>query len=102
MTTWTTVLVGAALCYAAKLAGYLVPAELLERPRVARVSGMLPVALLSALVVVQMLGGPGGYALDARLVALGVAAVALRLRAPFIVVVALAAVTAAVLRQVSP
>ncbi|RYE74487.1 MAG: AzlD domain-containing protein, partial [Myxococcales bacterium] len=40
----------------------------------------------------------GRLAVDARLAGLGVAFVALLLRAPFIVVVALAAVTAALLR----
>ena len=98
MPTWLTVLAAAALCYAAKLAGYLVPAGLLERPRVARISGLLPVALLAALVAVQTLATGARLGVDARLAALGVAAVALVLRAPFLLVVVLAAATAAGLR----
>lgn len=96
--TWLTVLVGCGLCYAAKLAGYLVPAELLERPTVARVSALLPVALLAALVAVQTVAVGRAIVVDARVVALGVAVVALLLRAPFLLVVVLAAATAALLR----
>lgn len=100
MSVWATVLLGTALCFAAKLAGHLVPAEQLEHPRMTAVTAMLPVALLAALVAVQTLVGPGGgLVVDARLAAVGVATVALLLRAPFVVVVALAAVVAALLRQ---
>ena len=59
----------------------------------------LPIALLAALVGVQTLTGEGGaLVLDARVAAVGVALVALALRAPFIVVVLLAAGVAALLR----
>lgn len=98
LTSW--LLLACALAFLTKLAGHLVPAELLAGRRMRRVTGLLPVALLSSLVVVQTFGGTGGsLVVDARLVAVGVAVVALLLRAPFIVVVALAAVTAAVLRS---
>jgi hypothetical protein len=57
------------------------------------------VALLASLVVVQTLGGPAGtLVIDARVAAVVVAVVALLLRAPFILVVALGAVVAAGLR----
>jgi hypothetical protein len=59
---------------------------------------MITVSLLAALVAVQTWGSNGTLALDARTAALAVAAVALVLRAPFVVVVALAAAVAAVLR----
>lgn len=101
MSVWATVLVGCALCYAAKLAGYLVPGELLERPRVASVSAFLPVALLAALVAVQTFGAGAALVVDARIVAVAVAAVALVLRAPFLVVVLLAAAVAAGLRALT-
>jgi hypothetical protein len=55
--------------------------------------------MLAALVATQTFGGPNGtLVVDARLVAVGVAVVALILRAPFLVVVLLGAVTAAGLR----
>jgi hypothetical protein len=101
VTGWTAVLAACAVCFALKLAGYLVPQRLLAGPRSARVAGLVTVALLSALVAVQTLGSGGSLVLDARVVALAVAAAALWLRAPFIVVVLLAAVVAAGLRAVT-
>ena len=60
---------------------------------------MLPVALLAALVAVQTFTTTGGtFVVDARAGALAVALVALALRAPFLLVVVLAAATAAGLR----
>ncbi|MFC3806161.1 AzlD domain-containing protein [Terrabacter sp. MAHUQ-38] len=96
---WTALIVAAAIAFALKLAGHLIPAHLLDGPRVRRLTGALPIALLAALVATQALTGPGGtFVLDARAAAVGVAVVALVLRAPFIVVVVLGAATAAVLR----
>jgi hypothetical protein len=95
---WTAVLVTAVGCYLLKLAGLSVPAAVLEHPVVERVADLLPVALLAALVAVQVFAGGAALVLDARAVGLGVAVVALLLRAPFIVVVLVAAVVAALVR----
>jgi hypothetical protein len=81
-----------------KLLGYLVPASVMERPTPSRVATLLTVALLSALVVTQTMERDHQIVLDARLPALGVAAILLALRAPFIVVVISAAVVAALIR----
>ena len=98
---WTALLVAAAIAFGLKLAGHLVPAHLLEGPRVRRITAALPIALLSALVATQAFTGPGGaFVVDARAAAVGVAVVALLLRAPFLVVVVLGATTAAALRAV--
>lgn len=99
MSTWTSVLLASGLAYGLKLAGHLVPARLLAGARTKRITGYLPVALLSGLVVVQAFVADGRLVLDARAAALAVAALALLLRAPFVVVVVLAAVTAALLRH---
>lgn len=96
--TWVAVVAAAAVCFATKLLGHRLPARWLEDPRVARVAGLVTVALLAALVAVQTFTSGRDVTVDARLVALAVAAVALALRAPFVVVVVLAAVVAAVLR----
>jgi uncharacterized membrane protein len=96
---WVVVLTAAGLAYLTKLAGHLVPQRWLSGTRVRRMTALLPVALLAALVVVQTFVSPdGGLGLDARAVALVVAVVALLLRAPFVVVVVLAAATASLLR----
>ena len=96
--TWVALVAAAAVVFALKLAGHLVPKHWLAEPRVARTAALVTVALLSALVAVQTATRGNELVLDARLPALVVAAIALALRAPFIVVVLLAAVTAAVLR----
>jgi hypothetical protein len=96
--TWTAILLAAAGCYLLKLAGMSVPSAVLEHPVVERVADLLPVALLAALVAVQTFADGPALVLDARLAGLGVAVLALLLRAPFIVVVGLAALTAALVR----
>lgn len=96
---WLAVLVGSAGCYLAKLAGLSVPIRVLNNPRIQRVATLLPVALLAALATTQTLTAGGRLVLDARVAAIGVAVLALMRRAPFLAVVALAAATAALLRQ---
>jgi len=95
---WLPVLAGAVGCYVLKLAGLSVPARVLQHPAAERVADLLPVALLAALVAVQVFGGDRTLELDARAVGLAAALVALVLRAPFIVVVAVAALAAALVR----
>ena len=97
---WLAILVAGVGCYLVKLAGLSVPARFLEHPKVERVADLLPVALLSALIGVQVLGSCQSLTLDARVVGLAAAFVALLLRAPFIVVVAVAALAAALVRLV--
>jgi branched-subunit amino acid transport protein len=101
---WAAVLVCAVGCYLLKLAGMSVPERALAHPVVRRTADLLPVVLLAALVAVQVFAGKRHgdvtLTLDARVVGLVAAAVALLLRAPFIVVVAVAAVSAALVRLV--
>jgi len=96
---WVAVLVAGVGCYLLKLGGLSVPRSALDRPVVERVADLLPVALLSALIGVQVFADGQELTVDARLLGLGAAVVALLLRAPFIVVVLVAAVTAAVARM---
>lgn len=95
---WAGVLVACAGCYALKLAGLSLPARLLQDARVQRTVPLVPVALLAALVATQTFSTGHHLVLDVRAAALAVALVAVLLRAPFLVVVAAAAVTAALLR----
>ena len=59
---------------------------------------LIPAALLSSLVVVQTFADGQELVLDARAPALGASAIALWLRAPLVVVLLVAAATAAGLR----
>lgn len=87
---WVAVLAAALGSYLLKLAGLSVPAAWVEQPWVARVVDFVPAALLAALVAVQAATSGRDIVVDGRLVGLAVAAVALALRAPFIVVLLLA------------
>ncbi|GGH49696.1 AzlD domain-containing protein [Microbacterium album] len=98
MTLWTPILIASIACVVLKMAGYLTPPAWLERPRPARITDLLTVALLSALVAVQTLGDGRAITVDARVPALAVAGILLWFRAPFLVVVLAAAVVAALLR----
>lgn len=95
---WMIVLVGAFGTFVLKAIGYVLPESWLAHPKVQRVSALIPVALLSALIVVNTFAIKQHLQIDARLAALIVAFIALRLKAPFVVVVVLAAATAALLR----
>jgi hypothetical protein len=99
--TWAAVLAASAGCYLVKLTGLSVPQRLLDNPRVQRVAALLPVALLAALIVIQTVSTGHRIVLDARAAGVAVAVLAVALRAPFLVVVAAAAVTAALLRLVA-
>lgn len=96
--TWAAILATAAGCYVLKLTGLSVPTKVLDQPLVQRIADLMPVALLSALIGVQVLGEGSRLVLDARLLGFAVAVVALVLRAPFIVVVFSAALAAALVR----
>ena len=65
------------------------------------VVALLAPALLAALVVTQAVGGDEEIVVDARLVGLGAAVVALILRAPLLVVVVSAAAATAFVRLLS-
>jgi hypothetical protein len=66
----------------------------LDGVRVQRVAVLLPVALLAALIATQTFG----EGVDARAAGLAAAVAAILLRAPFLVVVTVAALTTALLR----
>jgi len=96
--TWAALLTACAACYGIKLSGLALPQRWLENPRLQRTVPMLPVALLAALIATQTFSTGHHLVLDVRAAALAVAAVAVLLRAPFLVVVAAGAATAALLR----
>ncbi len=95
---WLAIVAAGVATFAIKLVGHLLPRHWLAKPPVARVAALVTVALLSALVAVQAATSNGRVVLDARVAGLAAAAVALVVRAPFVVVVLVAAVVTALLR----
>ena len=100
MNGWVAVVLASVAVFAIKLAGHVMPARVVERPEVARTAALLTAGLLAALVGVQMLADGTALRLDARVPAVALAAILLWRRAPFLLVVVAAALTAAALRAV--
>jgi uncharacterized membrane protein len=83
---------------ALKAAGPVVLGERPLPPRMQSVVALLAPALLAALVATATFGTGQELRLDARIIGVGVAAVALLMRAPVLLVVILAAASAAAAR----
>ncbi|WP_406506217.1 AzlD domain-containing protein [Streptomyces sp. NBC_00212] len=98
MNVWIAIAATVVGCYLVKLIGLLVPAGALERPLVKRLAALLPVALLAALTAQQTFSTGHQVLLDARAAGLAAAAVALVLRAPFLVIVGAAVLVTAGVR----
>ncbi|MEO0061179.1 MAG: hypothetical protein RL343_797 [Actinomycetota bacterium] len=98
MSLWLGILLASAAVYSWKILGFMVPSSVLKHPTISRIANLLTVALLSALLGVQGLTGGGEIHFDARIPALGIAAILLYLRAPFVVMVAASAIAAALIR----
>ena len=96
--TWLVVLLVGAFTIAFKATG---PVLLGARELPARMTDafeLIAPALLAALVVTQAVGGKQAIVLDGRLVGVGTAIVAIRLRAPLIVAIVGAALATALAR----
>lgn len=98
MSLWLGILIASVAVYSWKLLGYVVPKTVLDNPKIAKVASLLTIALLAALTGVQMLTTGNAIEFDARIPALAIAALMLALRVPFIVMVAVAAGSAAIIR----
>ncbi|WKX72947.1 AzlD domain-containing protein [Streptomyces sp. XD-27] len=101
MNTWIAIAATALGCYLVKLLGLSVPAGVLERPAVKRLAALVPVALLAALTAQQTFSDAHTLVIDARAAGVGAAALALLLRAPFLVVVGAAVAVAAAVRALT-
>ncbi|MFT4187133.1 MAG: AzlD domain-containing protein [Aeromicrobium sp.] len=97
---WWAVLLVCAGCYALKLAGLSVPASILEHRHTVRVTALIPVGLLAALVAVQTAAGDREVVHDARLAGVAVAVACLLARVPFLPMLVLAAAATALVRLI--
>jgi branched-subunit amino acid transport protein len=95
MKLWLAVLIASGGCAALKLAGFVVPARLLESAVARKILEALPVTLLSALIAVSVFATGSHLVLDSRAAGLAVALILVAIRAPFLVVVIAACATAA-------
>lgn len=96
---WLGLIVACVGCYLLKYAGMSIPQRVLDSAAVRKSAVLLPVGLLAALAATQALSNGDRLVIDARVVGVLAAIVAIRFKAPFIVVVVIAAVTAVIARQ---
>jgi branched-subunit amino acid transport protein len=98
-TLWATILAASLGCYALKLVGVSLPGSLLANPRVERIAGLLPIAMLTALIVTDLFDDNRHYSADWHtLVGVGAGAIALWRGRSLVVVFVVAIATTAVLR----
>lgn len=95
---WLAVVATSVAAWLQKYLGYLVPERLVAGPRAQLAATLVPVGLLAALIAVSTLTTDGTVSIDARIAGLAAATVALILRAPFLLVLVVAAATAGLLR----
>lgn len=92
---WIATIGTSVIAFALKYTGHNVPEKIFAHPKVQSINTLIPIALLSALVAVQTFTEKSKLMIDHRLAGIGVAMVALFLKAPFPVVVISAAFTSA-------
>jgi hypothetical protein len=93
------VLLAAFTTYAIKVSGYLLPQSVLDRPPVTELAGTLTVGLLASLTALNTVATGQAVTLDSRFLSLLAGGIALKLKAPYIVVVIAGAVAAATGRR---
>lgn len=98
MSAWIWLGLACLIAFGTKVLGFLVPETLLDSPAIRNGSAAATVGLLTALVMANTFGSGQQLVLDARVVALVAAAIALVLRVPFIGVVVVGTVAAALAR----
>ena len=92
---WIVIAVSALAMAAMRIFGYLLPAELISRERVLRITALIPIVLLAALVGVQTLTTDGSITIDHRFAGLLAGAVALYFKRSFLTVMLTAGVVGA-------
>ncbi|MGZ8631388.1 MAG: AzlD domain-containing protein [Actinomycetota bacterium] len=99
--TWTVVVLTGLATMAIKSLGPVLLGGKPLPPRATGVVALLAPALLAALVAINTVGGDQELVLDARLPGVLAAAVAIKLRAPVLVVVVIAALVTAGVRALT-
>lgn len=96
--SWLVIAVVGAVTMAFKAAGPVVLGRRELPPRALALVEVLAPAMLAALVVTQAVGGDRAIVIDERVAGVAAAAVAIRLKAPLLLVIVVAGATAALIR----
>ena len=100
MNLWWWIVAASLLCFGIKCLGYIVPSKIMDSPRIAYMSGIVTIGLLAALTAATTFASGEKVVFDARIGGLVAAAIALKLKAPFIVVVIVGAAATGLLRLI--
>ena len=100
-TVWTVIVAVSVANFVIKAAGPVVVGGRPLPARMTAVIALLAPALLAGLVFADTFGSDAEFTADAKIVGVGAAALAIVLRAPFLVVVAVAAIVTALVRAFS-
>jgi len=84
---WIAVIGSSITAFLNKYIGHSVPEKWLDKPRIKNINTLVPIVLLSALIGVQTFANKQELVIDQRLVGVGVALIALKLKASFPIVV---------------
>ena len=98
---WIATIATSVIAYLIKFSGTLIPTKVLESAAIRKINELLPIAMLSALVAVQAFTTKKDLTIDHRAAGLLVAAIALRLKAGFPVVVGSAALVSVLIVRLS-
>lgn len=90
------VVIASLIAFILKFAGFLVPKAILEHDLFKKIIPFLPVGMLSGLIAVQVLAVKQTIVFDGRIAGIVAGIIALMIRAPFIVVVIVAAAVTAI------
>lgn len=85
--SWIAVIGSSLICYALKYLGTVIPHSWLEKPRFTRINNLIPIALLTALVAVNVFATKTKLVLDQRLLGVTAAIVLLSIKRSFLTVV---------------
>ena len=94
---WVTAIFSSVLGFLTKYSGYAIPDKYVNHSRIQRINLLIPVALLSALVAVNTVATKKELILDHRLGGVLFALLAIRFKAPFLVMMIGAGVVSAIL-----
>ena len=94
---WIAVIGTSAFAFGLKYLGHSVPEKYLQNERMVRINALVPIVLLSALVAIQTFTIKTKLIVDHRAAGVLIALIALKLKAPFPIVVIGAALTSALL-----
>ena len=93
--SWIAVIGSSLICYTLKYLGTVIPHSWLEKPRFTRVNNLIPIALLTALVAVNVFANKTKLVADQRIIGLATAVLLLALKRSFLTVVLGSALTSA-------